>query len=146
MIFLDTGFVLALVSKRDENHQRVKDVLDAYRGRSLWDEVLTTNHVVTETITAVRFKAEPNNPDRSHEIAVGVGRGFYHGDFGRIYQVTPEEERDAFEYFCKYRDKEYSCVDCVSFAIMEKLVIREALSVDEDFTHRFVARPGPRPK
>lgn len=74
MIFLDTGFVLALGSKRDENHQRVKEVLDAYRGRSLWDEVLTTNHVVGKTITAVRFKADPNNPDRSHQIAMDVGR------------------------------------------------------------------------
>jgi len=26
---------------------------------------------------------------------------------------------------------------------MEKLGIREALAVDSDFTHRFIARPGP---
>ena len=26
---------------------------------------------------------------------------------------------------------------------MDKLGISEALAVDEDFTHRFVARPGP---
>lgn len=28
---------------------------------------------------------------------------------------------------------------------MEALGIREALAVDSDFTHRFVARPGPLP-
>ena len=27
---------------------------------------------------------------------------------------------------------------------MEKLGIREALAVDSDFTHRFIARPGPK--
>lgn len=43
----------------------------------------------------------------------------------------------------RYADKEYSFVDCLSFVIMEKLGIREALAVDEDFTHRFVAIPGP---
>jgi hypothetical protein len=26
---------------------------------------------------------------------------------------------------------------------MEKVGIREALAVDSDFTHRFIARPGP---
>jgi hypothetical protein len=29
---------------------------------------------------------------------------------------------------------------------MDKLGMREALSVDGDFTHRFVARPGPLKK
>jgi hypothetical protein len=29
---------------------------------------------------------------------------------------------------------------------MEGLGIHEALAVDEDFTHRFVARPGPLPR
>jgi predicted nucleic acid-binding protein len=37
-----------------------------------------------------------------------------------------------------------STVDCLSFVIMEKLGIREALAVDSDFTHRFIARPGPQ--
>jgi predicted nucleic acid-binding protein len=35
-------------------------------------------------------------------------------------------------------------VDCLSFVVMEKLGIREALAVDSDFTHRFIARPGPK--
>jgi predicted nucleic acid-binding protein len=34
-------------------------------------------------------------------------------------------------------------VDCLSFVVMEKLGISEALAVDDDFTHHFVARPGP---
>jgi predicted nucleic acid-binding protein len=58
--------------------------------------------------------------------------------------VTAEEERPAFHYFVRHRDKDYSFVDCLSFVVMEKLGIREALAVDSDFTHRFIARPGPR--
>jgi predicted DNA-binding antitoxin AbrB/MazE fold protein len=30
-----------------------------------------------------------------------------------------------------------------AFIVMERLGIREALAVDSDFTHRFIARPGP---
>ena len=46
----------------------------------------------------------------------------------------------------RYRDKRYSLTDCLSFLIMEMQGITEALSLDEDFTHRFTARPGPLPK
>ncbi len=146
MIFLDTGFLLALVSHRDENHERAREVLKGYRDRSLWDQTLTTDHVVSETITAVRFKAEPTNLPKGHALAVEVGRGLYDGAFGKIYQVTAEDEHDAFEYFARYSDKTYSFVDCLSFVVMEKLGLREALSVDDDFTHRFIARPGSRTK
>ena len=143
MIFLDTGFLLALVSKRDENHERALEVLNSYRGRSLWEQVITTNHVVAEALTAIRFKAEPTNLPKGHAQAVEIGRGLYDGAFGKVYQVTMADEHAAFEYFARYRDKTYSFVDCLSFVVMDKLGIREALSVDDDFTHQYTAHPGP---
>ena len=146
MIFLDTGFLLALVSERDENHGRAVEVLNSFRDASLWDQVITTNHVVAEAITAVRFKAQPHNLAKGHALAVEIGRGLYDGAFGSIYEVSADEERSAFEYFARHQDKAYSFVDCVSFVVMDKLGMREALSVDADFTHRFIVRPGPSKK
>ena len=61
-----------------------------------------------------------------------------------IHWATPDEERAAFDYFQQHNDQAYSLVDCLSFVVMEKLSIHEALAVDSDFTHRFIARPGPR--
>ena len=58
--------------------------------------------------------------------------------------ATPDEEREAFDFFKRHRDQTYSFVDCLSFVVMEKLGIREALAVDSDFTHRFIVQPGPR--
>jgi predicted nucleic acid-binding protein len=78
-----------------------------------------------------------------HARAVDVGQQLYAGAFGRLHQVTAEEERSAFDYFSKYADKEYSFVDCVSFVVMEKLGIDVAWTVDADFRHRFKAVPGP---
>jgi predicted nucleic acid-binding protein len=43
-----------------------------------------------------------------------------------------------------FLDTGYSFVDCLSFVVMDKLGIREALSVDEDFKHRFIVYPGPK--
>ncbi len=145
MIFLDTGFVFALVCRRDENHERVRAVMNEYRGRDLQQLVLTSNHVVEETITLVRSSVH-RDPGVAHDIAVDVGRQLFSGVFGRIHHATAEEESAAFEYLARHRDKKYSLTDCLSFVIMEAYDITEALAVDEDFTHRFIARPGPRPK
>ena len=66
--------------------------------------------------------------------------------FGKLHHATAEEERAALAYFAKHQDKVYSFVDCLSFVLMERLGIREAFTVDGDFTHRSVALPGPLPK
>jgi predicted nucleic acid-binding protein len=142
VIFLDTGFLYALVNRRDENHQRVRDVMNEYHGRDLGALVLTTNHVVEETITLLRSSAH-RDPRIAHDTAVAVGRELYAGAFGRIHHATPSEERAAFEYLAQHRDKVYSLTDCLSFVIMDAHSITEALTVDGDFSHRFVARPGP---
>lgn len=142
MIFLDTGFLYALIDADDANHLRVKEVLERERGRKLSTSVLTTNHVLAETLTLLRTRGKQDSRTR-HARAVEVGRQLYAGAFGRLHQVTAEEERAAFDYFSKYADKEYSFVDCVSFVVMERLGIEVAWTVDGDFRHRFTALPGP---
>ncbi len=136
MIFVDTGFFLAFFSTRDAHHQRVRAVFDEFRGQALPQLLLTTDIVVLETITLARARV-------SHQLATYVGERLYSEKVAQIYRTNFEEQRAAFDYFKRHSDKKYSAIDCVSFVIMEKLGIREALAVDEDFTHRFVARPGP---
>ena len=145
MIFLDTGFLFAFFAPDDANHERVREVMEGYRGRDLYPLVITTNHVVAETITLIRSGVH-RDPDVAHDVAVRVGRQLFAGAFGQIRHATAEEEQASFEYLAKHRDKQYSFVDCLSFVVMERLAIREAFAVDKDFTHRFVALPGPRPK
>jgi predicted nucleic acid-binding protein len=142
LIFLDTSFLFALFAEDDANHARVLEVMAQYRGRDLQDFVLTTNHIVSETLTLIRSGVH-RDPDVSHQVAVTVGRQLFDGVYGRLHQATMEEERQAFEYLARHRDKQYSFVDCLSFVIMEKLGITEALACDSDFTHRFTAIPGP---
>ena len=54
MTFVDTGFLFALVSTKDEHHERVVEVFRTFQGVHLADTLLTTNHVVAETITLAR--------------------------------------------------------------------------------------------
>jgi len=146
VIFLDTGFLCALFSETDANHDRARQVVEAYRGRPLADVVVTTNHVVAETITLVRARSHRDARSR-HRIAVEVGRKLFAGVFGRIHQATAEEERAAFMFLERRPDKSYSFVDCLSFVVMNRLGINEAWAVDSDFTHHgFVVTPGPPPE
>jgi predicted nucleic acid-binding protein len=142
LIFLDTGFLYALIDADDAHHARVREVLEEERGRRLSDFVVTTNHVLAETLTLLRKRGREDARTR-HARAVEVGRQLYAGTFGRIHHVTAEEENAAFDYFSRHADHVYSFVDCTAFVVMEKLGIREAWAVDRDFTHRFIARPGP---
>lgn len=115
---------------------RVVEVFRTFKDVRLADTLLTTNHVVAETITLAR--------KIGHDEAAKIGDKLYGETLARIHWATPDEERAAFEYFKRHRDQTYSFADCLSFIVMEKLDIREALTVDSDFTHRFVARPGPK--
>ena len=136
MTFLDTGFLFALLSKRDAHHERVVEVFREFENRRLRDHLITTNHVIAEAIT-LTLKV-------GHDKAVKLGDQLYGEKLARVHWATPDEERAAFDYFKRHQDQTYSMVDCLSFIVMEKLGIREALAVDSDFTHRFIARPGPR--
>jgi predicted nucleic acid-binding protein len=137
--FVDTGFFFALASAKDPDHERAKEAFRGFQGRRLPDLLLTTNHVVSESITLARYKI-------GHAAAVSMGEQLYSEQLARIHWASPDEQRAAFEYFRRHHDQKYSAVDCLSFVVMDKLQIREALAVDDDFTHRFIARPGPRPK
>lgn len=138
MIFLDTSFLFGLMSTKDEHHDRVVEVFGAFKGARLADEILTANHVVAESLTLIR--------KLGHEKAAMLGGRLYGEKLAQIHWATPDEEREAFGYFKRHRDQVYSFTYCLSFVVMEKLGIREALTVDSDFTHRFIARPGPRAK
>ena len=137
MIFVDTSFFIALLDPQDTNHPRAVEAFQAFQGKRLSDLLLTTNNVVLETITVARYEV-------GHALAVKAGQLLYDGKLARLHRSTAEEEAAGFAYLQKHADKEYSAVDCLSFAVMEKLGIHEALAFDSDFGHRFVMRPGPK--
>ena len=139
MIFVDTSFFAALLLPKDANHLRaVQAVEDLGQGR-LSDVLLTTNNVILETITVARYEG-------NHKAAVRAAEPLYGGTMARLYRTTAEDEAEAFTYLRRHDDKEYSAVDCLSFVVMLKQAITEAFSFDDDFSHRFVMRPGPSRK
>lgn len=138
----DTSFLFPYFAVHDPDHERVCRVFDEYEEHVRAGGLITTNHVVFETITLMRYRGS-RDPGRALELAARVGDVLYSGKVARIHVATFEEEQQAFAYFKQHGDQKYSAVDCLSFVVMEKLGITEALAVDSDFSHRFTARPGP---
>lgn len=136
MIFVDTSFFFALFENSGEDHDRAVEVFREFQGRHLPELLITTDITVMETVTLARRRS-------SHREAAFIGERLYSEKIARIYRTTFEEQCAAFDYFRRYADKDYSTVDCLSFVVMDKLGITEALALDSDFSHRYTARPGP---
>jgi predicted nucleic acid-binding protein len=140
VIFVDTGFFFALSASEEKvRNQKARELMDTLRGRTLSDVLITTDHVVFETLTLIQTTVERN----FHARAVEVGEQLYSQKLARIHRTSFEEQLEAFAYLRQHKDKRYSAVDCLSFVVMLKLGIEEAWTFDKHFEHRFIARPGP---
>jgi len=113
MIFVDTGFLFALASKKDPDHERVREVFEEFDPKQLPDPLAHDKSCGLRVITLARSSLH-------HRAAVEMGERLYDESLARIHWATPQDEYEAFEYLKRYRDKEYSAVDCLSFVIMER--------------------------
>jgi predicted nucleic acid-binding protein len=139
VIFVDTGFFFALFAVEERNrHKQAQALLETLAGRRLSDVLITTDHIVAETLSLIQTTVKRN----AHARAVFVGEKLYSERLARIHRATFEEQLEAFTYLKQHRDKSYSAVDCLSFVVMLKLGIEEAWTFDGHFSHRFIARPG----
>ena len=50
-----------------------------------------------------------------------------------IERVSEEDENKAWQIILRYQDKDFSYVDATSFAVMERLGIRDAFAFDGHF-------------
>ena len=122
-IFADTSAWVALLDHKDRNYQAANNF---FCFQSLNQPFLTTNFIVSETITAVRFKLR-------HTPAVEIAEELYAEKFTKLFRVTPEVEAEALMLFKKYADKTFSFTDCISFVVMRNFGIAQAFTFDKHF-------------
>lgn len=120
-IFVDTAAWYALVDSDDADHTAAAAYLAA---NSL--SLVTTNFVFSEAVTLIRYRI-------GHEAARSFGQKLKESGFVRVVAVTVADEERAWEIFTKYRDQDFSFVDCTSFAVMERMKLAEAFTFDRHF-------------
>lgn len=125
-LFVDTSIWYAAADKSDRNNQRAKEIL------SSGEPLVMSDHILVETWTLLRWRLGRDAAER-----------FWSALRSGIAAVEPVGIGDleiAWEIGNSFPDQDFSIVDRTSFAVMRRLGIERAASLDEHFS---VFRFGP---
>jgi uncharacterized protein len=126
-LFVDTSVWYAAADSSDVGNTRAKVALA--NGEAL----VTTDHVLLETWTLLRYRIHRHAAERFWE---GLRSGT-----AAIEPVGTADLEAAWQIGISYRDQDFSLVDRTSFAVMRRLGIERAASFDDHFA---VFRFGPK--
>lgn len=124
-VFVDTSAWLAVYDASDE-HYRNAQHLTAHL-KTLRAAYLLSDLVFAETLTMIRYRV-------GHPAAVRFGRSVLESRLAELVDVDEALRQRAWAIFQRYEDKDFSFVDCTSFAIMESFGVRTAFAFDRHFT------------
>lgn len=125
-LFVDTSIWYAAVDRDDADNASARAVLGA--GEAL----VTTDHVLVETWSLVHHRLHRKAAERFWE---GLRNGV-----ALVESVGAADLEAAWDMGVIYRDQDFSIVDRTSFAVMRRLGIERAASLDVHFA---IFRFGP---
>jgi predicted nucleic acid-binding protein len=120
-IFVDTLFIVALINKRDQYHQKALELSEEYENYPL----ITTDAVFLEVGNALsnNYKNE----------AVELMESFLESDDVEVIRLNPDLFDEALSLYKKHQDKSWGLVDCISFVVMKRYEVTQALTFDRHF-------------
>jgi predicted nucleic acid-binding protein len=122
-VFLDTGAFLALADEDDRYHSVAKSTYAELLQSSA--QLLTSNFVLSETCTLIRSRV-------GHPAAVEFVKRFEQTGI-KVLRVSGPLEQTAKGIFVRYDDKDFSFVDCTSFALIDHHRLDHAFAFDSHF-------------
>jgi predicted nucleic acid-binding protein len=118
-LFVDTSMWFAAVDSSDRSNSRAKKILKD------GGPLVTTDHVLIETWTLLHHRINPQVAERFWErLRDGIAV---------IEPVGSADLEAAWQMGISWRDQDFSVVDRTSFAVMQRLGIERAASLDEHF-------------
>jgi predicted nucleic acid-binding protein len=123
MIFVDAGYLIALVKGRDRLHRRAKAWAHSMPKS---ERLLTTEYVLCEAINGLS-----RGLDRP-KVQSLVG-SIEASPLWEVVAASPVWFRQGLEMHRQYGDKEWSLTDCISFLVMRERGIVLALTQDHHF-------------
>ncbi len=121
-VFADTFFYFALVNKNDPARECADAFIESFVG-----ETVTTGWILTEVADGM------SRPERRRETFGQLLTALRADPSTRIVGCSDELLNAGIELFLDRRDKEWSLTDCISFVVMEREGITDALTGDHHF-------------
>jgi len=124
-LFVDTSWYKAIVDSEDEFNKEALKQYEKIRDRESF--LITTNFIIDESLTLIRVKC---GLDIALKFAELIQKMATHQ---KIIRVTQLDEKKAWKWFPEKWNK-LSFTDCISFAVMERLNLRNVLTFDNHFS------------
>ncbi len=124
-IFADTSGYYAAVAENDDNHAAALAILSRLeRQRS---RLFTTQYVLAELHALIITRR------RDPQLALAVLTHIEAGS-ATVIPVAADDHRRARALLARHQDKLYSLTDALSFVVIERLGIANALTFDRNFS------------
>jgi predicted nucleic acid-binding protein len=122
VIFVDTSAWYADFISNDENHASARRFFEEMSRAAF----LTTDYVIAETLNLLAVRGYE---DRAREAVAE----FLDEKVAQVVWVERQDVLRAAEVFRQFSDKRWSFTDCVSYAIIQRRGIKQALAFDKHF-------------
>lgn len=120
-IFVDTLFIVAVINKQDQYHQKALEL-----GRNFDNFYLVTSDAILLEVGNALSSKYKNE-------AVAIIDTFLDSEEIEVIRLNPNLFAEALNLYRQYQDKSWGLVDCISFVIMKQLKINQALTFDKHF-------------
>lgn len=130
-LFLDANYVIGLEVADDQHHVEARQHWTKYLESP--QPLISTSYVLDEVVTFLNSK-------HLHLKAVSVGSDLLTASTIQMVHVAESLFSEGWEYFKQHPDKTYSLTGCISFVLMTRLGIVEALTFDRHFAQAGFAK------
>ena len=121
MIFVDTGYLLAVLNPRDAHFERAQRWAAVVR-----EPLITTEYVLWELVNSL---SHPVDRSKAH-AAIGE---ITSSENWELVQATPALFSEGLSLHRMRPDKHWSLTDCVSFIVMQQRGLKQCLAHDQHF-------------
>ncbi|MCQ3814758.1 MAG: PIN domain-containing protein [Acidimicrobiia bacterium] len=118
--YVDTSAWVSLANSDEASHERVVAALDDRRGR-----LITSDHVLHETWTVMRFR---HGFEPAERLINGIRGGIAKVEVSGLSDLEVAAAIDT-----AFPDQRFSLSDRTSWAVMQRLGIHDAITLDKDF-------------
>lgn len=124
LVFVDTSAYYAIADPRDRDSAGARESLRWLVSGGA--ELMTTNFVVAELHALFTTRG---NRENARRMLLTLDRS----RLTTVIRATEDDEQRAKSIVLQYSDKDFSLTDAISFAVMERLGITHAFTLDRHF-------------